>query len=45
LAKEEGKKRRNGEEGEKRSLRFPQTLEATTFFPIHINCKRVLYTG
>jgi len=24
------------------SLRFPQTSEATTFFSIHINCKRGL---
>jgi hypothetical protein len=33
------------EEGEKTSLRFPQTFEATAPFSIHINCKRVLLAG
>jgi hypothetical protein len=30
---------RRREEGEKTSLRFPQTFEATVPFSIHINCK------
>ncbi len=41
VGKQEAKKLRR-EEGEKISLRFPQTFEATTLFSIYINCKRSL---
>jgi hypothetical protein len=37
--------KRRREEGEKISLRFPQTLEATALVSIHISCKRGLPAG
>jgi hypothetical protein len=39
------KKKRRREEGEKISLRFPQTVEAASFFSVHIDCKRIFLAG